>query len=89
MEIKTIIFGSEPEFRDYVIRHSKDIIRIVIFEDKLDNKIFFYCFMTKRLIVATSEPLTITYEFFHKAYITLANSLNLQITSCFSNLEKI
>ena len=81
MNFKTIIFNSELEFRKYVIQHSKDIQRIVVFEDIPDNTIFFYCFMQKKTITATKESSSKNFFSYLTIYEQLAFKLQLHVIS--------
>ena len=76
MEFKCIIFDSELEFRKYVIQYSKELRRIIIFEDTLDEFIFFYCFMKDNTIVATKELSTKNFSSFKSSYLQLVTKLN-------------
>jgi hypothetical protein len=77
--IKTIIFDSEKEFREYVIQNSQNIKSIIVFEDTPDHVIFFYCFLKKGLIIATKEPSTKNFFAYKKSYQKLATKFNLTI----------
>ena len=78
MGLKTIIFNSELEFRNYVILNSKRISSIIVFEDLLDCTIFFYCFFQEGLIVATKEHSENNFSTYRKIYQQLKAELNLR-----------
>ena len=77
--IKTIIFDSEKEFRNYLTQNQKNIESIFVFEDTPDHVIFFYCFMKKDLIIAAKEPSTKNFFTYKKSYQKLATKFNLTI----------
>ena len=79
MKIKNIILNSESEFRKYIISNSDDILKIFVFEDSLDPIIFFYCFFSNGLIIATKEPSTKEFLYYNKIYTQLTRELNLDI----------
>lgn len=79
MELKTIIFNSELEFRKYVILNSKLISQIIVFEDAPDHTIFFYLFVQKGLIIATKEPSSKNFSYYRKIYERLANEFGFNI----------
>jgi len=79
MELKTIILNSEVELRDYVAKSSHNITQIIVFEDALDNTIFFYCFTKNGLIYACKEPSAKKFRYYKKIYKQLAKKLNLHI----------
>ena len=89
MELKTIIFNSELEFREYVIQNSKRISHIIVFEDFLDHTIFFYCFLEGSLIVATKEQSANNFSTYKKIYQQLATELELLINSNADQLDII
>ena len=76
MELKCIIFDSELEFRKYVIQYSTSIQRIIIFEDSLEQFIFFYCFFEDNVIAAAKELSTKNFSSFKSSYIQLVTKLN-------------
>lgn len=53
MKINSIVFNSEIEFRESVIYNYNYIDKIYIFEDSLDNIIYFYCFLYNKSFFAT------------------------------------
>ena len=55
MKSDVIILNSELEFRKYVIGNSKNIYKVFISEDILDETIFFYCLTSERNIIAAKE----------------------------------
>lgn len=77
MELKTIIFNSELEFRKYVILNSNQASRIIVFEDVLDNTIFFYCFIKEDLIVSAKERSANNFSTYREIYSNLASNLQL------------
>lgn len=79
MEIKSIIFDSESEFRRYVILNSKDISRIIIFQDTFENVVFFYCISFDLTISATKEHSICNFPKYKKDYSKLASQLNLHV----------
>ena len=89
MELKTIIFNSEPEFREYVILHSKDIERIIVFEDIPDHTIFFYSFTKQGIIIATKEPARKEFSSFQETYTQLANELHLHPVSYLEQIATV
>ena len=74
MELKTIILSSEEEFRNYIISNSSNIYKFIIFEDALNNVIFFYCFDKNRVIISTKEYRK-NFSFFKNKYLSLAKDL--------------
>ncbi len=50
----TFILKSEIELRKYINSHKNIIMKIIVFEDTLDNVVYFYCF-TKNIMLATKE----------------------------------
>ena len=80
MGLTTIIFNSESEFRKYIILNAKDIAQILVFEDKLDHVIFFYCFTRKDLVVATKESSLKSFFTYQDTYQKLAERFKLKIT---------
>lgn len=77
--MNTIIFDSELEFRNYLIENSESIISIMLFEDKLDNVIYFYSFAKNSLIIASKELSIKNYDYYNKKYLKLIKTLNLNI----------
>lgn len=77
--MNTIIFDSELEFRNYLIENSESIISIMLFEDKLDNVIYFYSFTKNSLIIATKELSIKNYDYYNKKYLKLIKTLNLNV----------
>lgn len=75
----TIVFDSEKEFRKYLIKNYKDIINVILLEDKLENIIFFYSFTNNNLIIASKHSSTTDFEFFYKIYQKLIEKLELNI----------
>ena len=75
----TIIFDSEVKFRKYLIKNSENISNIIIFEDSLDNTIFFYSFTTNNLILASKNSLNNNFEYYLKIYKKIITKLNLNI----------
>ena len=53
MKYNYIGFNSELEFRNYVLHNKNNIDKLYVFEDTLDNIIFFYCITINGTIVAT------------------------------------
>ena len=80
MGLNTIIFNSESEFRKYITLNAKDIAQIFIFEDELDQVIFFYCFTKKDLVVATKAPSSKSFFSYKEVYQKLAKELNFKAT---------
>ena len=79
MEFECIIFNSELEFRKYVIQHVKNIQRVLVFEDELDQMIFFYCFTKGHIYVSTKELSIKDFSSFKETYSHLASELHLNI----------
>lgn len=84
MELKTIIFNSELEFRNYVILNSKDIFHILIFEDVLDCTIFFYCFTKTYWLVATKEPSSKGFSTYEDIYTDLSKENGFKIVAIYN-----
>ena len=80
MEFKTITLNSEYEFRNYVISNTQNISKIIIFEDNLENIIYFYCFYKNGNIIATKELNHI--DFFHikETYKDLATDFSFSFS---------
>ena len=72
----TFILNNEKEFRDYIISFSNEIMKIIIFEDSLDNITYFYCF-TKKLILATKDILK-PFSYYKEIYSKLKNDLKFK-----------
>lgn len=89
MSLEIITFNSELEFREYVIQHSKGIERLLVFEDTLDQMIFFYCFAKSGSYVATKEHLFENFNAFKHIYTQLANKLELNNTTNYNNNDTI
>lgn len=79
MEFKSIIFESELEFRNYVEQNRKDISKIIVFEDILENNIYFYGFIQESLMVAAVEHAMDKFDFYEKVYQSLIEELNFYI----------
>lgn len=75
MELKSKILSSELEFRKYIIQNRRDIKRIFICEDSLDNLIYFYCFANDNVFVATKEQSAKKMASFIKTYLKLSFEL--------------
>ena len=67
MKVNSIILKSELEFREYITYNSEEILKIFIFEDKLDNLIFFYCF-TNDSMIAVKENLIKPFSYYKEIY---------------------
>ena len=72
----TFLLDSELNFRDYITKNINKIMKIIIFEDDLDNIIYFYCFCSK-YILATKEN-NKDFNYFLKIYKELNNNLNFK-----------
>lgn len=72
--MNTIILNNEIDFRNYLISNKDDIIKIYIFEDNLDNYIYFYAFLTNE-VIATKEKGS--FENYYILYKTL-NNFNIE-----------
>ena len=75
--INTIILNSEIEFRNFITKNMYNITKTIIFEDILDEIIFFYAFMSNNTIIATKEKSTNNFSFYVKLYNFIANEYNL------------
>ena len=75
----TIVFDSEKEFRKYLIKNYKDIINVILLEDKLENIIFFYSFTNNNLIIASKHSSITDFEYFYKIYQKLMEKIELNI----------
>ena len=71
MEFESIIFKSELEFRNYVVQNIKDISKIIVFEDILENNLYFYCFINESIIVGTKEQSIKRFDFYKEIYQSL------------------
>ena len=92
MELQTIIFNSELEFRNYVIHNSGRALHIIVFEDVLSNVVFFYCFFQGGLVVAAKEFLWDDSFFVYKEiYEHLATKLRFRLEpyGCQQNVVNI
>ena len=72
----SIIFKNELEFREYITYNSEEILKIFIFEDELDNIIFFYAF-TNDLIVAAKENMLKPFSYYEEIYKLLSKKIKL------------
>lgn len=81
----TFILNSELEFRNYIISFSNEIMKIIIFEDTLDNIIYFYCF-TRKLILATKES-NKPFVDYVSIYTQIKDKLNLK--TCIEEQKKV
>lgn len=61
------ILNSELAFREYVTLNIQNISKVIIFEDTLDETIYFYCF-TIDSIIATKEPNSKNFDFYTTIY---------------------
>ena len=77
MITKTIILKNELEFREYITYNSEEILKIYIFEDYLDNTIFFYSF-TNDTIVATKEIKEKPFYYYKEIYSLLSSKIKMQ-----------
>ena len=88
MKYKGIILSSELDFREYLIQNFENISKIFIFEDSLDNIIYFYCFFNNYIFIATKEKLEKTFFYYKNLYNQLAQEYKFKnITK--SNQEKV
>ena len=71
MELQTIVLNSEYVFRNYVISNLRNIYEIIIFEDSLDNVIFFYILTKDGFIIAAKDKDIKKFYFFKKLYIQI------------------
>jgi len=55
MKYNYIEFNSELKFRNFVLNNINNIEKLYVFEDTLDEIIFFYCITINNNIVATKE----------------------------------
>ena len=74
--MNTIILNTELEFRNYIIKNINNILQIILFEDELDQIIFFYCFFQNDIIIATKEPACKNFSFYKKTYHLLNQELS-------------
>lgn len=81
----TFIINSELEFRNYILKYKDYIKKIIIFEDSLDNIVYFYLF-TNNTILATKEKNSIIEDYI-KIYINLKDDLNFK--TCINNQKKV
>lgn len=77
MNSKFIIFKYEREFRNYIINNYKNINKIIIFEDSLDNVIYFYCFTLNNIVISCKENNIKNILYYEKVYLMLSNKYNL------------
>ena len=77
MNLNTIIVNSELEFRKYIEDNFEEVVKIYVFEDTLDNTIFFYLFAKNNVIVATKELSMNNFSYYYKLYSLLAKKLKL------------
>ena len=81
----TFIINSELEFRNYILKYKDYIKKIIVFEDSLDNIVYFYLF-TNNTILATKEKNSIIEDYI-KIYINLKDDLNFK--TCINNQKKV
>ena len=86
---KVIIFRSELVFRKFVILNLDQITQVLVFEDVLDQTIFFYCFYHKELLAATKEISSNNFEKYKEKYIKLAKNLNFRVEPCYDSLNVV
>ena len=89
MDLEMIVLNSEPKFRYYVVLNYQSIDRIIIFADRLENVIFFYCYQTDNFIVAASEYMYRNFSFYQKTYSRIARKINFTICDCAEQLFAI
>ena len=75
----TIIFDSELKFRKHLIKNYNDIQNIILFEDRLDDVIYFYCFTNNELILSTKKSSIKDFEYYSNIYQKLFKKYELSI----------
>ena len=75
--MNTIIFKNELLFRISIINNKDIIDKIYVYEDNLDNIIFFYCFTINNTIFAAKETSNNNYSYYQKIYNSIKNELEL------------
>ncbi len=88
MRLDTIIFNSELEFRNYVIQNLKTIDGLIIFEDPLEDVLFFYGFWQNSVVIATKEHSCSKFEKYKKIYKKIANMYYLNANCNITNFLK-
>ena len=79
MYIKMIILSSESEFREKLNSNLRTISKIMVFEDALDRKIYFYCYTHDDIVYATKESSEKNFKKFKKYYKYLSKKLHFRI----------
>ena len=77
--MKNYVFNSELEFRKYVILNSKDVCKLFVSDDILENFIYFYCIFSDKSIIAAKEVSRNNFSYYNKIYRQLSEELNLYI----------
>ena len=78
MKYKSIIFDSELKFREYLIQNFEQIYKLFVFEDSLDNVIYFYCFFNNYVMIAAKEKVKSNFCYYAKLYKELAKMYELE-----------
>lgn len=81
MKLKSIIFKSELDFRNFIVKNSNDILNIFICEDNLDNCIYFYSFTSNNFLFETKEPTSNNFSYYVEIYKNLIDKLKISINS--------
>lgn len=91
MPLQNTIFNSELSFREYLINNSNNIKKIYLFEDKLDNIIYFYCFFLDRSVIAAYKKNLDNFDYYCTLYKNIANynQLNISISKEQNKVLKI
>ena len=68
MEYESIIFQNENAFRQYLLENINLVKKLYIFEDKLEHKIYFYCFLNNNYVIATKEDIPNDFDYYVNIY---------------------
>ena len=74
----SIIFLNELEFRKYILLNIKEIDKIFVSLDILENIIYFYCLISNELLLGTKEH-TNDFSHYNEIYQDLAKIFNLNV----------
>ena len=69
----TFILNSELKLRNYINNYSDEIMKIILFEDSLDNIVYFYCY-TKKILLTTKDYLS--FDYYYNIYTKIYKKLN-------------
>ena len=71
MKCESVILKNEQEFREYLFKKFELVKELYIFEDKLEHKIYFYCFLNNNYVIATKEDIPNDFDYYVNIYSLL------------------